>query len=131
MKRLPRLMEDRSGAAALEFALIGLPFILLLLGLIEFGRGLHIRTALDAAADRAQRAILIDPAASAGTIEAAIRNAFQAGQPELVTITYATESAAGVDYRLVTLDYEMDLLLPAPLGRSVSIGSTRRVAIVR
>lgn len=131
MKRVQRFFEDRAGAAALEFALIGLPFILLLLGLIEVGRGLHIRTALDAAADRAQRVILIDPTASAAKIEAAIRTGFQAGQPDLLAITYATESLAGTDYRLVTIEYAMNLILPAPLGRVVSIASMRRVAMVQ
>ena len=130
MRRLRRLIGDRSGAAAVEFALIGLPFILLLLGLIEFGRGLHIRTALDAAADRAQRAILIDPAASPETIEAEVRSAFQAGSPDSVTVTYASETVAGIDYRLVTLGYQMDLLLPAPLGGPVTIKSVRRVAMI-
>lgn len=131
MKGLTRLLGDRSGAAALEFALTGMPFILLLLGLIEFGRGLHIRTALDAAADRAQRAILIDPAASTGTLETEIRNTFNVGQPDRLAITYAIDSSSGIDYRLVTVDYQMDLLLPAPLGGTISIGSTRRVVILR
>ena len=129
MKELRRFIGDRAGAAAVEFALIGLPFVLLLLGLIEFGRGLHIRTALDAAADRAQRTILIDPTASPETIEAEIRSAFLAGPPGLVTVTYASETAAGIDYRLVTLSYQMDLLLPAPLGGPVMIKSVRRVAL--
>lgn len=129
MRRLKHLLGDRSGAAALEFALIGLPFIMLLLGLIEVGRALHIRTALDAAADRAQRAILIDPAASAETIEAEIRKVFHAGQSDPLAITYETGSTSGIDYRLVMLDYSMELFLPAPLGGAISIGSTRRVAI--
>ena len=129
MRGLQRLIGDRSGAAALEFALIGLPFILLLLGLVEVGRALHIRTALDAAADRAQRAILIDPTASAETIEAEIRKVFQAGGSSMLAVTYETGSMSGINYRLVMLDYSMQLFLPAPLGGTVSIGSTRRVAI--
>lgn len=129
MRSLQRLIGDRSGAAALEFALIGLPFIMLLLGLIEVGRALHIRTALDAAADRAQRAILIDPTASAETIETEIRKAFQTGGSDLLAVTYETGSASGINYRLVMLDYSMNLFLPAPLGGAVSIGSTRRVAV--
>ena len=131
MRRLTRLFRDRSGATAVEFALIGFPFILLLLGLMEFGRGLHIRTALDDVADRAQRAILIDPTASTGTIEAQIWGAFRAGQPDLVTVAYASETTAGIDYRLVTLSYQMNLLLPAPLGGPVTMRSTRRIVMVQ
>jgi len=122
-----RFIADRGGAAALEFALIGLPLILLLLGLIEFGRGLHIRTAVDSAADRAQRVILIDPSATAATIEAEIRNTFRAGQADLLALSLATGSASGVSFRTVTLSYPMTLILPAPLGRSISIEATRRI----
>lgn len=129
MRRLRLFIGHRGGGAAVEFALIGMPFILLLLGMMEVGRGLHIRTALDAAADRAQRAILINPAASAETIAAEIRRTFHAGQRDLLTITYATEAVAGINYRLVSIQYQMDMLLPAPLGGAVSIGSTRRVAV--
>lgn len=130
MKGVRKLLSERGGTAALEFALIGLPFILLLLGLIEFGRGLHIRNALDTAADRAQRAILINPDEDLEKLENAIRVTFKAGPPERLVITYDTNTIAGIDYRLVSLSYEMQLLLPAPLGRTLQIRSTRRVAML-
>lgn len=125
-----QFLSDRSGAAALEFALLGLPFILLLLGLVEFGRGLHIRSALDAAADRAQRTIIIDPLLNATTLEKAIRDTFQAGQPDRLNVAYAADTIAGTTYRLISLDYPMELLLPAPLGRTLTIRSTRRVVVL-
>ena len=130
MKNIRRLLADRGGAAALEFALVGMPFVLLLLGLIEFGRGLHIRSALDTAADRAQRVVLINPSASVATLEDAIRASFQAGQPQRLVVSFGTDTLAGTDYRVVSLSYEMHLLLPAPLGRTLHIGSSRRVAML-
>ncbi len=129
MKGPRHLLKSQHGAAALEFALIGLPFILLLLGLVEFGRGLYIRNALDSAADRAQRIIIIDPSANTATLEQTIRSAFQAGPSESLTLSYAVETIAGVNYRRVSLEYAMQLLLPAPLGRTVNIVSSRRVAL--
>lgn len=128
MRRPWRCLTDTSGAAALEFALIGLPFILLLLGLIEFGRGLYIRNALDDAADRAQRVIMIDQNASTQTLDAAIRDAFRAGRSDRLTISYGQETSGTVGYRYVSLRYAMQLLMPAPLGRSIVIVSNRRVA---
>ena len=129
MKSLRQFISDRSGAAALEFALIGPPFILLLFGLVEFGRGLHIRNALNAAADHAQRMILIEPAASANLLEDEIRSRFLAGQPERLAASFSSEAVSGVEYRLVSLEYSMRLMLPAPLGRTITVGSTRRVAV--
>ena len=128
MKAARRLICDRTGAAAVEFALVGLPMILLLLGLVEFGRGLHIRNAIDAAADRAQRAIMVDPSEDLDSLKSLIIADFLAGQPEDLTVTHDFYAAAGVDYRVVRLQYDMQLLLPAPLGRTVSIASVRRVA---
>lgn len=129
MKGGRHLLRDSRGLAALEFALVGLPFILLLLGLMEFGRGLYIRNALDSAADRAQRVIMIDPSASTTALEQTIRSAFQAGPSESLTLSYAVETVAGVNYRRVSLEYAMQLLLPAPLGRTVNIASSRRVVL--
>lgn len=123
------LVRDRRGAAALEFALLGLPFVILLLGLLEFGRGLYIRNALDFAADRAQRVIIINPLASQTELEETVRSAFAHGPEDRLTLSYSVETISGVTYRLVSLDYALQLLLPAPLGRTVTIGSSRRIAL--
>ena len=128
MSGLRRFIGDRGGATALEFALIGLPFIMLMLGLIEFGRGLHIRNGLDNAVDRAQRILLIDPGAAAGSIETEVRAAFRAGSQERLTVAI-TGSPSGGNIRTLTVTFQMDLLLPAPIGRTISIGSARQVVI--
>lgn len=122
-------VRDRRGAAALEFALLGLPFVILLLGLLEFGRGLYIRNALDFAADQAQRVIIINPLATPTELEETVRSAFAIGPEDGLTLSYSVETISGVTYRLVSLDYTMQLLLPAPLGRAVTIGSSRRIAL--
>lgn len=126
---LARLPRDRRGTTAVEFALIGLPFVILLLGLVEFGRGLHIRTALDNAADHAQRAILIDPATPAATLTALARAHFDAGDSTALAVSLRSEQADGRDYRVVALSYEMQLLLPAPLGRAVTLAMERQVLV--
>ena len=129
MKPARRLIRDRTGAAAVEFALVGLPFILLLLGLVEFGRGLHIRNAMDAAADRAQRVIIIDPLEDTSVVEDEILASFPVGQPEKLSISHDIYAAADVNFRVVRLQYDMQLLLPMPLGRTISIAATRRVVV--
>tara|TARA_B100001059_G_scaffold235220_1_gene280159 strand:- start:764 stop:1159 length:396 start_codon:yes stop_codon:yes gene_type:complete len=129
MKGPRHLLKSQRGAAAIEFALIGLPFIILLLGLIEFGRGLYIRNALDSAADRAQRVIMINPSATTAILDQTILSAFQVGPSGSLTLNYAVETIAGVNYRRVSLEYAMQLLLPAPLGRTVNIVSSRRVVL--
>lgn len=127
MRRLGRFITDRGGAAAIEFALIGLPLILLLLGLIEFGRGLHIRAGLDSAADRAQRMILINPAETIQKIEAEVQSSFQAGSVDRLHV--AINPPSGGTFRTVILTYDMTLLMPAPIGGTITIVSNRLVRV--
>ncbi|MEO0363441.1 MAG: TadE/TadG family type IV pilus assembly protein [Pseudomonadota bacterium] len=122
-----RFISGRRGAVAIEFALIGLPLVILLIGIVEFGRGLHARNALNDAVDRAQRALLIDAAASAASLEEEVRRAFNAGPDEDLTVAVAAEDQAGRAYRRVTAAFEMRLLLPTPIGRSVTVVADRRV----
>ncbi len=129
MIRSQHLFRDTRGAAALEFALVALPFILLLIGLLEFGRSLYIRNALDSAADRAQRVILIDPSADEDSIETVVRASFSQGQPDDLIVSYSKETVASANYGRVLLKYEMMLLLPVPLGRTVIVTSSRLVAL--
>ncbi len=50
-----RFLRDRSGASAVEFALIAAPLALLLLGSLEYGRLLYLRQAIDDTAIAAAR----------------------------------------------------------------------------
>ena len=55
-----RLMRNRSGGMADEFALIATPLVLLLLATMEIGRGLWIQNALNYSVEGAARCASID-----------------------------------------------------------------------
>lgn len=129
MIRFRRFVNNADGAAAVEFALIGIPLVLLLLGLIEFGRALHIRSAMDNVVDRAQRMILIDSAVSTTRLTSRMKEYFLAGDPEGLVIHVSDNSQSGVDYRLVRVSYDMRLLLPMPLGQDITLTIDRKIAI--
>ena len=122
-------LRDVRGAAAVEFALIGIPTILLFLGLVEFGRGLHVKNALNDAADRAQRAVLIEPSLSDALLEDRVRETFFAGSADQLVISHAAVTLGGLTYRRVDLSFEMQLLLPNPVGQSVSLATDRLILI--
>lgn len=122
------LKHDR-GTTAIEFALIGLPIIILTIGLLEFGRGLHIRNALNDAADRAQRAVLVDHTVSDAELEAHIRASFHAGPPDALMIVHGTEVLNGLDYRRVDLSFEMRLLVPSPIGDDITFFADRLILL--
>jgi len=60
MRRRSSLFSDRRGATAVEFALILPPFLLLLLGVVEFGRALWTQSALHFAVEEAARCATVD-----------------------------------------------------------------------
>jgi Flp pilus assembly protein TadG len=58
MRAIRGIARSDSGAAAIEFAIIVWALIFLCLGIIEIGRGLHVRNEMSYAADLAARRIL-------------------------------------------------------------------------
>ncbi len=129
MTNLRRFLRHDRGTAAIEFALVGLPIIILTLGLFEFGRGLHIHNALNEVADRAQRAVLVDQTVSDAELESQIRTAFRAGPPDDLVIVHGTEVLDGQDYRRVDLSFDMRLILPTPIGSDITLFADRLILL--
>lgn len=89
-----RLSRDSSGATAVEFALI-LPLILVLLGgMLEFGRAMWVRQDLQFAVEEAVRYGLAHDTISADTISARVTDAMQAVGPSSSAVTVTTTLAA-------------------------------------
>ncbi len=124
-----RLLADIRGATAVEFALVALPFVILMLGLIEFGRALHIRHGLDNAADRAQRQIIIDAAATSTSLTTSARADFLAGDRDKLHVVVSSGTSGGIPYRAIELSYTMTLLVPIPMKGDVVLSTQRKVAL--
>ncbi len=56
-----RLFRSRSGATAVEFALVALPFCMMIFGIIEFSRLIWTQSALQFAVERAARCAAVNP----------------------------------------------------------------------
>ena len=124
-----RFLSGSRGATAVEFALVALPFVILMLGLIEFGRALHIRNGLDNAADRAQRQIIIDAAATSTSLTASARATFRAGDANKLLVVLSEGTSGSTSYRTVDLSYTMTLLVPIPMSGDVVLTTSRKVAL--
>jgi len=59
-ERFSRFLADQRGAAALEFAMIALPLVLLTIGVVEVGRAIFTQQSLSYAIDHAARRLYID-----------------------------------------------------------------------
>ena len=120
MRRARFFLRREGGAAAVEFALIGMLLILVSIGTIEIGRALFIFNELAHAADRAARAILIDPDISGSDLEAKVRDEdlLTGLTPGLVNVTPGIVEDNGITFRTVRLTYQF-----TPMVTGLTIGS--------
>jgi Flp pilus assembly protein TadG len=131
-----RAWRCQSGATAVEFAIVCLPLLLLSLGIVEFGRAFFVRNDISYAADVAARKVLIGqiPAASsdseaAASLDSAVREAFDAGDPTLLEITVGKETIDGVAFRILSISYPFTFVVPAVRDSPIGLGLSRRIPI--
>lgn len=111
------------GAAAVEFAIVLLPLLMLLLGIVEFGRVYSAQLNLQhAARDTARELALYQDDGGGlsigdlvdGTLDGLLGESLLAG----VDVTYVACSASVTD-ATVTLEREVELAIPMPDGAGV------------
>ncbi|YCI06935.1 pilus assembly protein (plasmid) [Ensifer sp. D2-11] len=130
------LWRSQSGAAAVEFALVCLPLLLLVFGIIEFGRAFYVRNELSHAADVAARRVLIGQIARDATdsealtkLAGAVRESFHSGDPTLLTIAVTKETVDGIAFRVLSIRYPFTFVVPGLAQSPVSLNLSRRIPI--
>jgi len=124
-RSLPRsLIRCSRGVTAVEFAFVLMPMLLLIFGVIEFGRALHLRNEMAYAADAATRQVLLDPGTGAAEAAAAARAAFPVGTPSDLSVTLA-DTVGGA--RVLSLSYPLNLTIPGLSGDAITLTTTRRL----
>lgn len=107
----------------MEFALVALPLVLLLLGIIEFGRVFYVQVRLQQAAQQAARQIALhydDPGLTLGLdeiVENTLLNALDGlvtsvGDLTYYDITECETDATGPQDAQVTLQYTVPIAVP-------------------
>jgi Flp pilus assembly protein TadG len=98
------LMLGSSGAAAIEFAIVALPFITLILGLMEIGFDLFVQVTLDAAVDQAARSVQTG-AVQGSSGESSAQLAAASVCPALVGLLDCSQIIVGVEPVPAGYDY--------------------------
>jgi hypothetical protein len=106
--RRGRRQPGERGAALVEFALILPILILLIFGIIEFGRGYHTKTTLAHAAREGVRVAALD---SGNPVQVA-RDAAPNLTPGAITVTVTPDPCVPGDPVTVTLDYNHQYDIP-------------------
>lgn len=132
---LPRLLSARSGAIAVEFALI-LPLLLTFsFGIIEFGRAMWMRNAMQSVVEAAARCSALDreeltnrPCDTAAKVEAYAANAANSsGVSALTTANFAASTQ--VCGRQVVATYDFQSIVPVvPLNLTMTATACRAAA---
>ena len=123
------LVGCTSGAAAIEFAMVGLLLVSLLLGTFEFGRALFLRNQLALAADIATRQVLINPPKTSSDLEhleAAIQKSVEFDQGGL-QVELGLPSEDGI--MPITIHQPLMLLVPDLFQKNITLSIDRQVLL--
>lgn len=121
---LRKVRRRQDGSVAVEFGIIALMFAVTSLGLLEFGRAMHVRNQLSYAVDFAVREVMLNPTISNTTLTATVRERFFGHNPTDLTVSMSTETNDGVSYRKFTMSYPMQLHVPLMAG-NITLSATR------
>ena len=131
MNRARDFVGHEDGAAAVEFAIIGLLLILVSVGTIEVGRALWLYNELAYAADHAARLVMINPGATDELLQSKWetkkeQEPFLVGLPELIP-DFGGEPSGG--FREVTLEYQFEPMVSGLTLTDVTLSTIRRVPV--
>lgn len=118
---LRRLRQAESGATALEFAIVASAFVIVAMGIIEFGRSLQVRNEMAYAMDWGARTVLMNASASEAEITDAIKARFNSYDTDKLKVTVVDETAAcggggTMQARGLTIAYPLDIFIPGLTG---------------
>ncbi|HEY0526264.1 MAG TPA: TadE/TadG family type IV pilus assembly protein [Stellaceae bacterium] len=105
-----RVLSDRSGNAAIEFALLFPALAVALLGLIQGSELLWLRNTLKYSTEEAGRFAMGSPTASAAQIVSVAKQKLPGIDPKTVTVTTATDASGGVNFVTITASLDVKLL---------------------
>lgn len=126
MKTLATFARATGGAAAIEFAVIASVLVFVCLGVVELGRGLHVRSELSFVADLAARKVLIAPDVTDADLQALAVDAFTGPRP--ADLDVAAPLDEGGASRTVVVQYPFSFLIPS-ISDTFDITVSRRVPL--
>jgi len=122
--RVRRLLQDQSGASALEFSIVGSLLFFCLLGILEVGWALYVRHALADAADRGIRYVLVNRNAADSAVQSYVLGLLPNYDRARLSVTSTTEVNGTISYRAVRVRYSFSFSgLPVS---SVALSAERR-----
>lgn len=114
MQKISRYVRDRRGQALVEFALILPAFLLLVVGMIEFGAVMHDYITVAEAARAGARLAILVPAPSDTAVIAAAKSAAPSIDPAKLTVTVSPGLGGRTTGQPVTVTVSYPIVIPYP-----------------
>ena len=124
---MQKILRCQSGAAAVEFSIISVVLVMLLIGIVDFGRTLYVKNQLSFLADRAARSVLVNPNITDTALETTLRTDFNGGDPMDLSVTLSAATVGGVNFRVISIDYPITLFIPNLASSTLDLNVTRRM----
>jgi Flp pilus assembly protein TadG len=112
---LNRFRKNDAGAAAIEMAFVLPLFLLFVLGIIEFGRAYWTLNSMQLAVDEAGRYAMVHTTSTDAQIVAAAQANLYGLNANNFTLTSASQTTGGVNYKVITATYVFSFVAPGVL----------------
>jgi Flp pilus assembly protein TadG len=108
-----RFAGDRSGGAALEFALLGPVVLLFMIGFFQVAWAMYCASSVRYGLHNSARALVLNPAMSQSDFQTLVRSAVTPLAAQDVTVTLSTSSpGAGLQLSTATATYNYQIVIP-------------------
>jgi Flp pilus assembly protein TadG len=116
MSWLRTFWKARSGAAAIEFAIVGPVFILLALGIVDIGRNVLVIHQMNHLADEISRRVMLSGAGSSDDLQTYARANWKGFNPEALVVRLESRVVNGVPVYHLELGYPITWVIPLGEG---------------
>jgi Flp pilus assembly pilin Flp len=124
-----RLSRCEGGAAAVEFAIIGMALIVITVGTVELGRAFYAYNKLSHAADVAARRVLTNANIDNTILASGVFTSFSQSEQLVLRVQVSAPAApeSGVNYTILTVTLPFKPLLPSLMTDTIDLQVTRKI----
>lgn len=126
LKRISFLRED-SGAAVVEFALVGNAFLILLIGTMYLGLMYWHSANLKWAVESAARVAVLNSSATQSDISTAVNNYLASVGMDSATVHYSVVSSGGVNVGEITASKTEEFIVPLLFTKDITFQASANV----
>ncbi|MBO6509457.1 MAG: pilus assembly protein [Roseibium sp.] len=111
-KRVRAFLEERAGTSIVEFTLVLPVFLIMVLGIYEFGRALKTWNEVNHALTRAVRLVNVNSSTTPTEIAAAMRDYLKDVKTTELKVAATPTTITGTDYIKISVDFPYQISLP-------------------